>query len=378
MMSVPSALSGVSPTAPRWRRWLLPVAMVAAVAACSETPRGQGEGAVTNVTAHEVATDEWVDAIEALGTAQARESVTITAKVTEVVRHIRFEDGDVVNEGDILVELTGQAEVANLREAQASLNEAQQQLDRLEPLVAQGTIPRAELDRQRAARDTARARADAIRARLAERVISAPFAGVLGFREVSSGALVTPGTVIATLDDVSTIKLDFRVPETLLSSLAVGQQIAARSGAWPEREFTGTVSSVGSRVDPVSRSVTVRADLPNPDALIKPGMLMAVSLMTEPRRTLVIPELALTQVGTNQSVYRIGDDDTVSQVGVRTGARRRGEVEILDGLEAGDLIVLHGTGKLRDGARVAIVEQPVAAARVAAGETPAARPATVN
>src|SRR5690606_40103596 len=105
-----------------------------------------------------------------------------------------------VNRGDVLVELTGQAEVANLREAQAELNEAQQQLSRLEPLVERGTIPRAQLDTQRAMRDSARARADSIRARLAERVITAPFSGVLGFRQVSDGALVTPGTVIAVLD----------------------------------------------------------------------------------------------------------------------------------------------------------------------------------
>jgi membrane fusion protein (multidrug efflux system) len=318
--------------------------------------------APTTVTAHTVAQAEWVDVVEALGTAQANESVTITAKVTEVVRSVRFSDGDRVEAGDVLVELTGQAEVANLREAQAAFNEAQQQLERMEPLVAQGTIPRAQLDTQRAARDSARARADAIRARLAERVITAPFAGVLGFRQVSDGALVTPGTVIATLDDLSLIKLDFSVPEILLATLQAGQTVTARSAAYADREFTGTVTSVGSRVDPVTRSVQVRAEIPNTDLLIRPGMLMSVELMTQPRQALVIPELSLIQVGTRQSVFRITGEDTVEQVEVRTGARRRGEVEIVEGLAPGDRIVLEGTGKLRGGMSIAVVEPPAGAA----------------
>lgn len=321
-------------------------------------PGASGAPPVT-ITAHTVATAQWVDTVEALGTAQAKESVTLTAKVTEVVRKVRFADGDRVEEGDVLVELTGQAEVANLREAQAAANEAQQQLSRLEPLVAQGTIPRAQIDTQRAARDSARARADSIRARLAERVISAPFAGVLGFRQVSDGALVTPGTVIATLDDTSIIKLDFSVPEVLLATLAVGQSIAAGSVAYPDREFAGIVSSIGSRVDPITRAVAVRAELPNPDGLIKPGMLMTVELMTQPRQTLAIPELALIQVGSRQSVFRIKDDNSVEQISVRSGARRRGEVEIVEGLNPGERIVLEGTGKLRPGAVIAVVEVPV-------------------
>lgn len=336
---------------------LAALALASLLSGCAEDGPGQTGGApAVTVTAHEVAMDQWVDSVEALGTAQANESVTLTAKVTEVVRNIRFEDGDVVQQGDVLVELTGQAEVANLREAQAELNEAQQQLARLEPLVEQGTIPRAQFDTQRSARDTARARADAIRARLAERVITAPFAGVLGFRQVSDGALVTPGTVIATLDDVSSIKLDFSVPEVLIATLREGQTIGATSAAFPDRAFEGTVTSVGSRVDPVSRSVVVRAQLPNDDGLIKPGMLMTVELMTLPRQALVIPELALIQVGTRQSVFRIRDDDTVEQVPVRTAARRRGEVEIVSGLAPGDRIVLQGTGKLRPDARITVVE----------------------
>lgn len=345
----------------RWAGRIAATALALGLAGCGADSPAPGGGAgpggmPTTVTAYVVQADEWVDQIEALGTARANESVTITAKVTEVVRSIRFQDGDRVRQGDVLVELTGQAETANLREAQASLNEAQQQLERLEPLVNQGTLPRAQLDTQRALRDTARARADAIRARLAERVITAPFAGVLGFRQVSDGALVTPGTVIATLDDIDTFKLDFTVPERYLSTLAAGQDIVARSVAWPDLPFNGKVTSIGSRVDPVSRAVTLRAELANPEHMIKPGMLLTVELATQPRQALVIPELALIQVGTRQSVFRLGDDDVVTEVEVRAGSRRLGDVEIIAGLSAGDRIVHEGTGKLRNGLRVTVVE----------------------
>jgi membrane fusion protein (multidrug efflux system) len=355
-------------------RAALAVAFIALAGCSSGDAPQQAAAPPATVTVHEVVSSQWVDSVDALGTAQAKESVTLTAKVTEVVRKVRFEDGDRVNQGDVLVELTGQAEVANLREAQAELNETQQQLTRLEPLVESGTIPRAQIDTQRAARDSARARADSIRARLAERVITAPFSGVLGFRQVSDGALVAPGTVIAVLDDTSTIKLDFSVPEVLLATLSAGQSITAKSIAYPDTEFTGVVSSVGSRVDPVTRAVTVRADVPNPEGLIKPGMLMSVELMTRPRQAIVIPELSLIQVGMRQSVFRVSDDGTVEQVPVQTGARRRGEVEVLDGLAAGDRIVLEGTGKLRGGMTVAVVDEAAAPSPDAEPTTPTVAP----
>lgn len=357
---LPPARPGRSPRLPRRRRSraaLVPMLLALLLAACAGGDEGSAGGmAPATVTAAGVEEVLWVDTIQALGTARANESVTLTAKVTEVVRRVRFEDGDKVQAGDVLVELTGQAEVAQLEEAQAALNEAQQQLDRMEGLVAQGTIPRAQYDTQRAARDTARARANAIRARLAERVISAPFAGRLGFRHVSDGALVTPGTVITTLDDTSVIKLDFNVPETALSTLSPGQTIRAASAAWPDQEFEGTVTSIGSRVDPVTRAVAVRANLPNPDDLLKPGMLLQVNLLAVPRQTLVVPELSVVQVGASSFVFRIDADDVVEQVAVELGARRRGQVEVLAGVGQGDRVVVDGTFKVRTGSQVAIVD----------------------
>src|SRR5690606_36112838 len=271
---------------------------------------------------------------------------------TETVEAVNFEDGDRVAAGDVLVDLSGRAEVAALEEAQAAYKEARQQYERQAELVKAGTISRSQLDTQVAARDSAQARVSAIRARLADRVITAPFDGILGFRQVSPGTLVTPGTPIATLDDISTIKLDFSVPERFLSVLQPGQQVVAQSAAWPDRDFHGTVSTIGSRVDPVTRAVPVRADIPNEDARLRPGMLLTVRLFEPERQTLAIPEIALTQVGSRAYVYRVDDQGTAEQVTVQIGARRRGEAERLSGLSSGDRVVVDGTVKLRPGARV--------------------------
>jgi membrane fusion protein (multidrug efflux system) len=337
--------------------------LAALLAGCGKDEAAAGRGAPPAVvTTAVVGTVPWSDAIEALGTAQANESVTLTAKVTETVDRVNFKDGDLVTTGQVLVDLSGRAEVAQLEEEHAAYKEAQKQLDRQSELVKQGTIARSQLDTQVAARDSARARMNEIRARLSDRVITAPFDGVLGFRRVSPGTLVTPGTVIATLDDVSTIKLDFPVPEGFLSHVAAGQRVTALSAAWPEQEFEGQVAAIDSRVDPVTRAVTVRAEIPNPEARLRPGMLLTVRLLKPEREALAIPEIALVQVGARSYVYRVAGDK-VEQVEVKAGARRRGEVEILEGLAAGERIVIEGTVKLRPGA--AIVEAaPVAAPAV--------------
>jgi membrane fusion protein, multidrug efflux system len=335
-------------------RALGPAMLALLLVACGgSAPSGpSGGGRPTEVVLHTVQSLPWRDSIEALGTARANESVTITAKVTETVARVNFRDGDLAEAGQVLVDLTGQAEVAQLEEARAALKEAQQQLDRQQGLVEAGTIARSQLDTQVAARDSARARMDAIRARLADRVITAPFDGVLGFRQVSPGTLVTPGTAIATLDDISLIKLDFSVPETFFGALAAGQEISARSAAWPGEAFDGIVRTVGSRIDPVTRTVQVRAEIPNPDRKLRPGMLLTVQLYRPERQALVIPELALMQVGSTAFVYRVDGTGTVQQVTVRPGARRRGEVEVLEGLAAGERIVLEGMVKVRPGAKV--------------------------
>jgi membrane fusion protein, multidrug efflux system len=338
---------------------------------------GRPPGKPAQVTVTAAAAKPWSDTLEALGTAKANESVTLTAKVTETVDRVNFADGDLVEAGQVLVDLSGRAEVAGLEEARAAYKEAEQQYKRQAELVGAGTIARSQLDTQVALRDAALARMQAIRARLADRVITAPFAGVLGFRQVSPGTLVTPGTVIATLDDVSRIKLDFTVPETFLAAIAPKQRIRARSVAFPDRPFEGEVTSIDSRVDPATRAVQVRAEIPNPDALLRPGMLLTVTLFRPEREAIVVPELALVQIGRKAFVYVVKPDSTVQQRVVTTGSRRRGEVEIAEGLAAGERIVVEGTVKLRDGAKVAATEFAAdAPATAAAGDAGSVAPPT--
>jgi membrane fusion protein, multidrug efflux system len=342
----------------RARLWWLPC-LLALAAGCAEQAPEQSQrraAAAVGVMTQQARIEPWVDRIEALGTARANESVVLSAKVTETVARINFEDGQQVSEGAVLVELTDRAEVAALKEAQAAFAEAEKQTRRLEDLVSQGTVPRSAVDQQVALRDQARARMDAIRARLADRVITAPFAGQLGFRMVSPGALVTPGTQITTLDDIATIKLEFSVPERFFAELRPGRSIDAVTAAYPEQTFSGEVASVDSRVDPATRSVMVRALVDNADGLLRPGMLMVVELITPARDVLVIDEISLIQVGSEAFVYRVASDNTAERVVVQPGRRSRGRVEIIDGLQAGDRIVSEGVVKLRPGMALTLLD----------------------
>ncbi|MFU8817008.1 MAG: efflux RND transporter periplasmic adaptor subunit [Pseudomonadales bacterium] len=299
--------------------------------------------------------------VEAVGTASANESVMITAKVTDTVSRVSFEDGDRVTQGQVLLELTNREETALLAEAQANLDDASRQLARLEDLYKQRTVPLSQVDEARARFKAAEARYQSVVARLADRLISAPFAGVLGFRRVSEGTLITPGTPIATLDDLSIIKLDFSLPETHLNLLQMGMQLSARSAAFPNRTFSATVRTIESRVDPVTRAATVRAHIDNADLLLRPGMLLTVRLVTAERQALMVPEDALVQRSNQAYVYTI--EDRLAQMRqVSHGTRHGGWVEILAGLDAGEPVITEGVIKIRPGAPVDVRPSPAPAA----------------
>lgn len=318
--------------------------------AAQESPRGPA-GAVP-VTTTVVQPRTWNDTVAALGTVKARDSITVTAKVSEIVQQVHFDSGDEVAAGSVLVTLSGEQQQASLRAAEAAANEAEQQYRRGNELVGQQLIARAALDTLRATRDSARANVAQTRADIGDRTIRAPFAGVLGIRQVSTGALVTPGTPIATLDDIGAVFVDFPLPETRLSVVAPGQRVFGRSAAYPDVDFQGEVQSLDSRVDPDTRAVTVRAIFPNPDRQLRPGMLMQVRLERSSREALMVPEIAVIQVGRDTFVYRVLEDETVEQAPVVVGVRERGLTEIVDGLDDGTRIVVDGTGKLRPGMRI--------------------------
>lgn len=304
------------------------------------------------VTTRQVQLQPWSDTVQALGNVRARESVTITAKVSETVQRVHFDSGDVVAAGAPLVTLSGQSQQAALAEAQAAANEADSLYRRQSELAAQQLIARSALDSQRATRDAARARVAQMRAEIGDRTLRAPFAGVLGLRQVSPGSLVTPGTAIATLDDTARVFVDFPVPEAMLANIAVGQSLGATNPAYPGRSFDGVVSTIDARVDQATRALTVRGDFANADRALRPGMGLQVTLSRPERPALLVPEIAVVQVGNSAFVYRVKPDNSVERADVRIGARRAGLAEVIEGLKPGDRVVVDGTGKLRPGSKV--------------------------
>jgi membrane fusion protein (multidrug efflux system) len=316
------------------------------------------------VVVAEVRKEPFVDRVEALGTLRANEMVVLTANATELVTKIHFDDGQRVQAGDVLVEMSGDEERAQLAEARAAAEEARSQYERVRPLAAQGTAAKSQYDERRREWETAQARVAVVESRLADRTIRAPFAGVVGLRKLSVGALVRPGDPITTLDDDGVMKLEFTVPATYVDTLQPGLAIVAKARAYGSREFHGQVRSVDSRVDPVTRSIQARAEIPNPDRALRPGMLMTVVLMKNPREALVVPESAIVSSGRKSHVFRVDADagNRVQRREVEVGARRAGEAEIRAGLAAGELVVVHGTQRVRDGQVVQVVPPESAAA----------------
>jgi membrane fusion protein (multidrug efflux system) len=320
---------------------------------------GGGRGAPT-VVAIAITAHRFTDGIQAIGTAQARESIVLTPKVADTIRRLRFDSGDRVQIGQVLVEMGNVEQLADLEEARAQNQVAQEELRRYQELFDRGFASQARLDSVRAAADAAQARVNAGASRIADRTIIAPFSGLVGLRTASPGQFMRPGDQIGTLDDLSEIKLDFDVPETRMANLAVGVEIEARAAAFPERVFAGRIANVDSRVDPTTRTVRVRAMLPNNDEAIRPGMLMTVEVRSNPRDALAVPEIAVLDEAQGAYVYRIAarDEEQIAErVQVRLGQRSGGMAEVLDGLAAGDRVITEGLQNVRPGQPVRLAEE---------------------
>lgn len=311
-------------------------------------PPGMGGGLPTAVVTQRVDEQALVRELKSLGTAQAQDAVEITAKVSNLVTALRFQDGQAVGEGDVLVELDSAQVRADLAAAEAAYAESLSQFRRAEELLPTQVLSQAQYEQISATKLANAARVDAARARLEDTVIRAPFAGRVGLRRVSVGSLISPGTIITTLDDSRLIKIDFGVPEANLTALRVGLPVAVSSVAYPGQIFEGRVSSIDSRIDPTSRSVLVRAEVPNKDGQLKPGMFLNVSLQRDARSAIVVPEEALVPEENRQYVYVVANGIAEKRQ-VEIGARRPGVVEIISGLRVGERVVIEGTIKLREG-----------------------------
>lgn len=332
--------------------------------------RGYGRGAVTVVTqAAEVRA--FADLVEALGTARARESVMITSRVTDTVSKVYFDDGQIVKTGDLLVELISEEEEAQFREAEGNLMEARRNFDRTEGLVERGNSSGAALDEARRRLDEARSRIAAAKARLDDRQIRAPFDGVLGLRNVSEGSLVTPNGSITTIDAIDVINLDFSVPERFIAVLGKDQPVSATVEAYPDRMFEGRVKTVDSRVDPATRQVVVRAEIPNGELLLRPGMLMTVEVTSRTWSAVSVPEESVVAQAGKDYVFVI-TGEAAERRPISLGVRIPGFVEVKDGLNEAERVVVEGTQRLgRSGIKVRDLSAPGGAQRGRGAAAPA-------
>ena len=315
-----------------------------------------------------------VRTIEAVGTLIAAESVILAAETTGRVIAVEFRQGERVEAGAPLVRLEADEAAAELRALEAEAEQIRQELERQQSLLETGAGRRAAVEDLQVNADAARARADAARARLDDLSIDAPFAGRVGLREVSVGALVQPGDRLVTLDVVSPIDLRFSLPERFMAEIEPGARVAARSVAFPGRDFAGEVRAIDSRVDPALRAIEVEARLPNPEGVLKPGMFMGVELAAGVREDAVlVPAIAVQVRGPAHFVYRV-EEGTAERVEVEVGQRLPERLEITRGLAAGERVVVEGLQQVGDGQPVEIVQRPAAPAGGQAG--PAAPPAS--
>ncbi|MFZ1642419.1 MAG: efflux RND transporter periplasmic adaptor subunit [Candidatus Contendobacter sp.] len=296
--------------------------------------------------------------VTAVGTLRADETVMVRPEIAGRVVTLHFKEGQAVSEGDALVTLDQGEYQAQLAGSTAQVGLEETSYRRLQDLQRKNLTSPQILDEAKAKLDAARATQALDRVRLDKTVIRAPFAGTVGLRLVSPGAYVKPGDDIANLESLGAMKLDFRVPETYLARLAAGQTLTVRVDAYPEQGFEGAIYAIDPALDQETRTVLLRARVPNKANKLRPGLFARVNLVLERRENaLIAPEQAIVPLGQTPFVYRVVDGKAV-MTPVKLGLRRPGRVEILDGLKAGDLIVTDGQLKIRDGAAVTVLPPP--------------------
>ena len=316
---------------------------------------GAGQAAPVVVETQAVSVRVLDDDVSAVGSLVSNESVVLRPEVSGRIEAIHFRDGEPVRRGEVLVELDAAVQRAELQQARANLTLAEADFSRTQDLFGRKFVSRSSLDDARAKLEVARAGVALAQARLARMQIRAPFDGVVGIRSVSPGDFVKDGDVLINLEDIATLKLDFRLPELYLDRVRPGQTLELSSDVLPGERFAATVEAIDPLVDAEGRAVRLRASLPNPDMRLRPGVFVRVRLILAERgEVAMVPEAALVPApGDVQFVYRVADGK-VQRVNVRTGQRRDAMVEIVDGLQPGMVVVTAGQLKLRDGADVKV------------------------
>ncbi len=317
-----------------------------------EEPKPQ-EAPPVAVETEPASRSEIIETLGAVGSIQPNETVDLRPEAEGVVKAFYFDEGQVVEAGQKLFELDSGKESAQLAKARADAEIARITLERSQTLAGTKAISQQEIDDWKARLAAREAEVTLYEERLDDTIITAPLRGVMGARHVSVGQYVTPSTVLVTLVDLSDVKVVYGVPEQELARLRIGQPVNIRVAAWTEREFSGKVDFIDPVVNETTRMASVRAVVPNNDGRLKAGMFARVETVVDRRPSaIVIPERALLPSLRGFSVYVV-EDSKALLTPVKIGARQPGRVEILQGLEPGQQIVVAGTQKLVDGAKVA-------------------------
>lgn len=311
------------------------------------------------IASTEVKREQWQPVLRAVGSLRAESGIQVTNEVAGIVSEIAFESGQRVNRGDVLIRLEDSVEEATLKSLQADQRLAEVQFRRTADLMPKQAIAKSEFDIAKATYDSAQARVAEQQALLRKKVIRAPFSGIIGIRQVDQGQFLQVGTSIVSLQALDPLYVDYALPEREFNKIRPGQNVHLKVGAYPDTPFVGTVSAIDSAVDKGSRSIQVRATVPNPDNRLRPGMFAEVeTLMPQSDNVLTVPRTAISYNTYGNFAYVIGDDGAggqqVKRRQVETGSVRGERVAIMSGLQAGEQVVSAGLVKLRDGQKVTV------------------------
>lgn len=290
--------------------------------------------------------------VSAIGTGIANNSIQLIAPNSEFLIELNVSEGKKVEQGEVIARLNNVQQKARVAELEAVMVEQSRQLERLKNLATTQATAQSLLDEQQSKVNSSKAQLDIARQQLNDMTIRAPFAGYLGLRRVSQGAYVSSGTVLTTLDDIQQLRVEFSIAERYLAEVAVGMPITVTNVAYGNIPFHGQVSAIDTRLDPVTRSVTIHGLIPNENLQLRPGMLLNVRLQLENRDVLRISEKALLPQQNRQYVFLVDAENQVQQKEVEIGQRIPGWVEVLSGIREGDEVIIEGVQKVRTGMTV--------------------------
>ncbi len=334
----------------------------ATAAAPAKGAPAKGPPAGIVVEAARVSVRSLPQSLTAVGSLRSDETVILRPEIAGRVATIGFREGERVTRGQVLVKLDASVQQADLDKARANLSLSKSKFERSVDLLNKGFLSSQARDEAENTFKVAAADTELMEARIAKATIKAPFSGTLGLRMVSVGDYVKEGQDLVNLESLDSLKVDFRVPELALSQLRDGQTLQIALDAVPDKVYEGKVVAINPLIDANGRAIVIRAQVPNKDGKLRPGMFARVRLFTSGSKdTLVVPEESLFPVGEDKYVYKVVQGKATRQK-VEIGTRLEGRVEIMNGLAAGDVVVTAGAIKLREGAAVTIANAPASQA----------------